>query len=921
LWFNNNELTFLEYFFPLNRPQELFRRIFIVSTVLISGGIINQISSRLSYSRIKQLKSELSHKATLNSINDGVISISKNNKIIHINPAAEKLIGLELKDVIERAIVDVLCIVDKKNQIELDRKTKKDLFSTSKIQGRKELSLKSKDGKIKDITFSASLLRNKDNKIEEIICVLRDVTIERDYLRKIENTKESLDNYIQSTPIGIIVFNEKGEPIDINNAAKSLCHNSIEKITTNITDAINKNLWENIEIKNDEFELAYSTGKPCNVFINSYPLSATSIIVFITDITKSKEFEKELSEKDKFYAKLLNTIPIPVYFKDITGKIKGCNAEFCSLVGLSEKELLDRTEDEVFDNNFINQVLQKDSELLVNFISQNYEAELIVKSEIKKEIVSYRDIYLNERNEIGGIIGAFVDITKLKNIEHILVDKEQFLSSLITNIPGIVFRFVNDDGVKLDYLSESFSTITGYNVEDFIAGKMTKSDIIHPEDAHYINDKFEIAKENNNFYSIEFRIINSDGEIVWINEKAKVLLDENDEITHIYGVMLNVTKEKNAEHELIENRAKLETIFLSMSEMVALHEVIYDDKQNPVNYRILDVNTAYNKMLGIPIERAVGNLATEVYGVEQAPFLQEYSEVVRTGERYEFKIFYPPVNKHFIISCLKYMENHFATITTDITDIKMSEEALKNKNKELEDYLYVASHDLRTPLVNIQGFSQRLQKQVDKLNVIADESCDKEAIGEILNTKIPKSLEFIYTNVNKMDHLISGLLKISRTGSIKMNVVPIKMDDIVSEVLDVMNFQLNNVEIEIVKHDLATCYGDKDLLEQLFMNLISNSIKYRNKSRKLIINISCSESTDMVTYLIEDNGIGIDERNQKKIWDVFYRVNPKSEVKGEGIGLSLVKRIVDKHYGRIRLESELDKGTKFYIEIPKYKFL
>jgi signal transduction histidine kinase len=327
---------------------------------------------------------------------------------------------------------------------------------------------------------------------------------------------------------------------------------------------------------------------------------------------------------------------------------------------------------------------------------------------------------------------------------------------------------------------------------------------------------------------------------------------------------------------------------------------------------------------GIAQQDAVGKLATDVYQSESAPYLEEYSRVALTGNPYEFTVYYPPMDKYFMISAVSPQHGQFATITTDITAIKQIQEVVSAKNRELENYLFVASHDLRSPLVNIQGFSQRLQKQTDSITQILSEypldSDIQQKIEKITKEGIPKSLDFIFTNVSKMDTLINGLLKISRTGRVKMSIQEIEMNTLIQNVIRALSFQIEEAGADIVVENLPDCYGDAALLDQLFANIIGNALKYRDKERQLVITIDAQTHYNKVLYSVHDTGIGIAQRHLEKIWDVFYQVDSQSPEAGEGIGLSIVKRIIDKHKGKIRVESEEGKGSVFYIELPGYEF-
>jgi len=176
------------------------------------------------------------------------------------------------------------------------------------------------------------------------------------------------------------------------------------------------------------------------------------------------------------------------------------------------------------------------------------------------------------------------------------------------------------------------------------------------------------------------------------------------------------------------------------------------------------------------------------------------------------------------------------------------------------------------------------------------------------------------SNVTKMENLISGLLQISRTGRVVMTIRKVDMNRLIKTIISSHNFQITELSAKVIIEDLSDCYGDENLLNQLFSNIINNALKYRDPSRLLVIEIACQVQANKLIYSVKDSGIGIEPRYLEKIWDVFYRIDPGSDVAGEGIGLSLSRRIADKHKGKIWVESEAGKGSVFYVELQRNEF-
>lgn len=403
-------------------------------------------------------------------------------------------------------------------------------------------------------------------------------------------------------------------------------------------------------------------------------------------------------------------------------------------------------------------------------------------------------------------------------------------------------------------------------------------------------------------------------------------IEETDNLTSFFNIFVDrISAEmvsQKATEALNESERKLRTLFGSMTEMVLLNELIYDANNQPIDYHIRDCNKAFTEIMGFNRGDVINKKGSEIFQNSTLPFFKDLVNVAISGEPFDYEIYDPKLDKHFMVSAVSPQKNSFATISTDITSLKLIQEAIIEKNKELENYLYITSHDLRTPLVNIQGFSLRLQKQTTTIKEIAA-LCDfdalkKDEISKIVDVSIPKSLEYIFTNITKMDSLINGLLQISRTGRLKMTINEVSMNQIIDSVIASLNYQITEIGAKISLNELPNCFGDYHLLNQLFSNIVSNAIKYRDENRNLEISITAKTKYNKVIYAVSDNGIGIESRHLSKIWDVFFRVD--NQLVGEGLGLSLVKRIIDKHKGKVWVESTFGEGSTFFIELPKSRF-
>ena len=243
--------------------------------------------------------------------------------------------------------------------------------------------------------------------------------------------------------------------------------------------------------------------------------------------------------------------------------------------------------------------------------------------------------------------------------------------------------------------------------------------------------------------------------------------------------------------------------------------------------------------------------------------------------------------------------------------------ALKRKNAELEQILHAASHDLRTPLISIQGFSEELRATCEILDkeLSVDGDVDKEKLKELFEDEITLALNYIVNGSKRMEILLEGLLRISRMGRDSLKIDTIDMNELAQVVIDTLSIQIGEGHAKFNVSDLAPCKGDSSLVEQVFTNLFTNAIKYREPSRECIIDVSSEILEDSIKYIVKDNGIGISPDNVSKVFNAFYRVDEET-IEGDGVGLAIINRALDLHNGKASVESELGVGSTFSFEIP-----
>jgi len=239
----------------------------------------------------------------------------------------------------------------------------------------------------------------------------------------------------------------------------------------------------------------------------------------------------------------------------------------------------------------------------------------------------------------------------------------------------------------------------------------------------------------------------------------------------------------------------------------------------------------------------------------------------------------------------------------DVTEQRRMKEELRKTNEELQDFVHVVSHDLKTPVISIYGFSDRLLKNY----------------AEKLDDKGKKYLKTIMSSAKRMETLVSDLLSISRIGRMVPKIEKHPSADIVDEVVSDLGARLKENEglDLVVKEGLPTISCDRERLYQVFQNLIVNAIKFTRTSDAPRIEVGHEDKAHAHQFHVRDNGIGIDPQDHQKIFEKFERLEEKEDEEGTGLGLSIAERIVKSHGGKIWVESEKGKGATFYFTLPK----
>ena len=391
-------------------------------------------------------------------------------------------------------------------------------------------------------------------------------------------------------------------------------------------------------------------------------------------------------------------------------------------------------------------------------------------------------------------------------------------------------------------------------------------------------------------------------------EYTSTAMIERDAVTGVVTTFRNVTERHRRERDLQHSEAK----FRALAE-TANDAIISGDSQGNIIHFNKAAERAYgyqeSEVVGTPITLLMPQKFQEACGQGLARFLASGESrvlgktVELTGRRKDGSEFAIEMS---LASWKTNGQTFFTSIIRDITERKQAQDALAAKvaelalsNKELEQFAYVASHDLQEPLRMITSYTTLLSKRyAGKLDQDAD-----EFIG------------FAVDGAKRMQGLINDLLAYSRVGTKKKDLAPTNSEAVLTATLKTLDMAIQDAAATITHDTLPTVTADATQLGQLFQNLIGNALKYRN-SKPPVIHVGSRREGDHWLFSVQDNGIGIDGKFAEKIFIIFQRLHTREEYAGTGIGLAVCKKIVERHGGKIWVESELSHGSMFCFTLP-----
>ena len=714
------------------------------------------------------------------------------------------------------------------------------------------------------------------------------------------------------TAAGLIVLGLAAVGFSWRDARKNL--RSWTAVIVAMTGAITSiSLWQALSLVEDlhlEKTIRYRSALPEAVLIFSLLVTALlGIAVYLAQTARvrtsaaerlrgeTEEALRALGNSERTYRKLLETLPQKIVYKDRNGLYVSCNENFARDLNLSATDIAGKTDSDFFPKELAEKYRADDRRVMESGETVEIEEEYLSQGR-KQSVQTAKTPVRDEWGAVTGVLAIFWDITERKRAEQAVQQALQYNRSLIeASLDPLVT--IAPDGMITD-VNRATEQVTGCPRQKLIGTDFCD----YFTDRQKARDGYQQVFREGLVQDYELAVRRRDGQITPVLYNASVYRDEGGAVVGVFAAARDITERKRAEEELAgANAYNRSLIEASLDPLVTIAP----------DGKITDVNHATELVTGCARQELIGTDFCD-YFTEPRKARDGYQQVFREGlvQNYELALRRRDGRITPVLYNASVYRDEAGAITgvfaaaRDITERKRAEQALEQKaqdlarsNADLEQFAYVASHDLQEPLRMVANFTQLLAERYrDRLT---DEGV--EFIG------------YAVDGARRMQRLIQDLLTYSRLGTRGKSFESADCNELLGAA--VANLQVAIQENgALISHDeLPTVKGDASQLAQLFQNLAGNAIKFHAQDPPRV-HVSAARRGSQWVFSVRDNGIGIDPEFADRIFVIFQRLHSRGDYPGTGIGLALCKKIVERHGGTIWVESKPGQGATFFFTIP-----
>lgn len=805
--------------------------------------------------------------------------------------------------------------------------------------------------KTKYYNFIVYPQRDLEKNINGLGIIATEVTTQALLNNKIKESEQNIRALVESAPFPIAVY--VGDEMMISLANQSVMdawgkgNDVIGKLFSDILPELeNQQIFKQVRgvfhtgipfhTKNQRVELRIDGILKTFFFNYSFtPLFDESGKVYAVmntaaEVTELHEAKIKVEESEKRFRNTVMQAPLGItIFRGPDHIVEIANKSYLEIIDKTDKEFIGKP---VFDSlpelkTLIEPII--DDVYKSGEAFYGYEFPVVLNTQGTPETKYFNFVYhpLKEDNKITGIMAIATEVTAMVKAKHVIEESEEKLGLIIEASELGVF----DVDLKTDDIiaSKRCYEILGFDNETSLTHEVMVNNI-HPDDLNLRKEAFENAfKEGTLRY--QSRVIWKDQSIHWIDAKGKIFFDEDKNPIRLLGTVRDITEERNFQQQLLEREEKFRLLADSMPQFVWT-----SDAEGNLNY----FNKSVFDFSGLTPEQVYKEGWIQiVHSDDREENIRLWTEAISTGTdfllehrfrnaigeyRWQLSRAIPQKDndgniKMWVGTSTDIQEQKMFTnelekmVQTRTNELQHKNVDLEKMNKELQSFVYISSHDLQEPLRKIQIFASRIL----------------ETEFESLSDRAKHDFTRMQKAAFRMQTLIQDLLAYSRTKVEDITYEILNLNEVIEDVQETLSEDLKNNEVTFNLNIQCKVRIIPIQFKQIIHNLISNSIKFAREEQPLVIEIDCEhvkgkdldietlDDTKKYCHIrFADNGIGFEQEFSEKIFEVFQRLHSNDEYTGTGIGLAIVKKIIENHKGHIMAKSTVNEGAVFHIYIP-----
>jgi PAS domain S-box-containing protein len=774
--------------------------------------------------------------------------------------------------------------------------------------------------------------------VNGIVIAWADITERKKTEEALMESEERFSKAFRNNPAAMAISNIDGQIVDVNESFEQLMGYTKDEIigkigcdiglyTVSEREKLIEQLNEKGRVSNFELTFRHKSGNQIDVLfsLESITLNKEPYLLGIAiDNTERKKAEEAHRISEERLQNIINAMDDGIVLIGLDGKVIDCNQATLKQFNMKREEVLGKVVmDYMYSENREN-FLKETQDMLRKTGKARVETQLLRKNSSPLSVEVSLTRFYDKDKKPSGLLGVARDITERKKAQDELREAEEKFRGLVESTSDMIWQV--DEKAVYTYVSPKIKDILGYEPEEIVG--RTPFDLIDEQDEHKIIDAFlEIANKKEAFHGLENCNIHKNGSRVLLETSGVPILDETGQLLGYRGIDRDITERKKVEESLRQSEERFSKAFQATATAMAISRL---------DGTYVDINGSFESLTGFTQKEVVGKTAIELcLYAEPTERLKLIQQLKNTGKVFGHEITLQSKNgqlKNVLLSfeIIKLNdEPHILSSAIDITERKKSEQALiqrttqlEQTQKKLEEYANqmeklaeqraqqlqekerlaaigqtagMVGHDIRNPL----------QAMISDVYLLKDSLINMPNIAA--KPEITESLDGIEKNISYINKIVADLQDYARP--VTPECVDLKLYELVTSVFAPIEIP-NNITVSIDIEATVSLKSDPTLLRRIITNLIVNGLQAMPGGGKLTVN-GCPLNKSFL-IVIEDTGVGIPEHVKDKLFTPMMTTKSK----GQGLGLAVVKRLVEALNGTISFESQEGKGTKFTVELP-----